>query len=1138
MEQRTPAQSPSPDRRLGKLLKTTSRQSTSASSTPSLTPVDSNLDQSGFRKSFDRGIASLKDKARRDSEPSNARRSSLDSRRPKRLSRLVPRRSKTKLRDGDNNDSSPEYSPVNERSPSLRPGKSDASSKLNLPSENASSESFSKSASSLLTDDSEAERPQSRPELASRASHKGYLTFSSPLIAAETVDPPQTSQQSSLAGQVLQDNKRLAENTSLEAISGANTAQSTSKAPTKASTFSNPDQQRPSSSASSKPSFKINTFPTERPDTPSTLITPPTPVVASSSSSPRSSPTRKSRGPAALEDLPTKPPSAKPRDSLSHRRVRSATTASSKSGGISTPLTPHVEEAKTPGGTVVQPSGSSGFLASVFSATQNAVNQISNSFNTQQAASRSRSGTASSAPSKQGDLVARPVTTERSETTRKDRDDFVPEKKEPAIATLGSGNLSLTHLGITDSASEVGVMSNGPGSNISGPRQRASMPNGASHVGAPSITPSEASAVEATVATAHGGKTPSEKSVPIIFDNNEDGARPRSLSSLPSVINGEGTPQRSVTQGTDATDGASLRRAGSVRSRISGRRLRHRNSSAAGGAIASALAASHGVIANPANRRPTGFAVANTKRNREFHKDFKSVPEDDHLIDDFSAALQREILIQGRFYISEQHICFGSNILGWTTSLVMSFDEVVAIEKKSTAIIFPNAIVIQTLHAKNIFASFLNRDATYDLLIRMWRIGHPNLKSTETGHLLDEAAADRAEMVHSPDSTASSDDESDDDDGDEDGEDHEDGTSSVGRPPSIAPEEGTEAVRVVSKAPTINGPSSVQTNGTAVKTGDGAVSNVTPNQDFPGPATHSITQCADTDTHYSNQVLDTTVPAPLGRIYNMWFGPESGKIMKKFLVDDQKSTELLMEDDGKGLGEEKKSFAYSYIKPLGPIEKGANDGQAQYGKDIAAFWRAQLAARSPAKPAKPGKPKSKKKKATIDAGNSDDAIDTSKTTGTVSGTSAGGGAFAALSGLLGPAGDVLGPLLSPSILLSVLLAIMTILYWRQSYNGVSSSDRLGLAGLTSSARLAAYDQLWHREESQLWEWLEDRLRLDDVSKPVSIPSDGNTVLKSMTDRQVDDAIRVTEERLQALKGMVQRKRGTARTDNPSSDDDK
>ncbi|KAI9033981.1 GRAM domain-containing protein [Phycomyces nitens] len=120
-----------------------------------------------------------------------------------------------------------------------------------------------------------------------------------------------------------------------------------------------------------------------------------------------------------------------------------------------------------------------------------------------------------------------------------------------------------------------------------------------------------------------------------------------------------------------------------------------------------------------------GVDLANSKRNADFHALFRSVPEQDMLIEDYGCALQKEILLQGRMYISENHVCFNANIFGWVTNLVIAVSDIVEIEKRSTAIIIPNAIQISTLHAKHSFASFLSRDQAYDLLVDVWRCVRP-----------------------------------------------------------------------------------------------------------------------------------------------------------------------------------------------------------------------------------------------------------------------------------------------------------------------------------------------------------------------------------------------------------------------------
>ncbi|KAJ7122965.1 hypothetical protein C8R44DRAFT_876157 [Mycena epipterygia] len=121
----------------------------------------------------------------------------------------------------------------------------------------------------------------------------------------------------------------------------------------------------------------------------------------------------------------------------------------------------------------------------------------------------------------------------------------------------------------------------------------------------------------------------------------------------------------------------------------------------------------------------TGFAVASNKRNADFHELFPGIPDGDYLIDDYGCALQREILIQGRIYVSENHICFHANIFGWVTDLLIPIYEITTLEKKMTAFVIPNAIRVGTARADYTFASFLSRDTTFDVIHNIWRLARP-----------------------------------------------------------------------------------------------------------------------------------------------------------------------------------------------------------------------------------------------------------------------------------------------------------------------------------------------------------------------------------------------------------------------------
>ncbi|KAG7246235.1 hypothetical protein CRUP_013835 [Coryphaenoides rupestris] len=66
-------------------------------------------------------------------------------------------------------------------------------------------------------------------------------------------------------------------------------------------------------------------------------------------------------------------------------------------------------------------------------------------------------------------------------------------------------------------------------------------------------------------------------------------------------------------------------------------------------------------------RVPAVLSPTYKQRNEDFRKLFKSLPDTERLIVDYSCALQRDILLQGRLYLSENWICFYSNIFRWET---------------------------------------------------------------------------------------------------------------------------------------------------------------------------------------------------------------------------------------------------------------------------------------------------------------------------------------------------------------------------------------------------------------------------------------------------------------------------------------
>jgi VAD1 Analog of StAR-related lipid transfer domain/GRAM domain len=617
---------------------------------------------------------------------------------------------------------------------------------------------------------------------------------------------------------------------------------------------------------------------------PTTYVTPPTPTGPRESDNPQTE-TVQVPSDAPIDTLVTTDVAPAQNKSLHYHSKSAPTVPSRLANQLPTPLTPALEEVKTPGGTLTAPQATSGFFSSMFSAAQNAATSLTNTI-ASTTVQRSRSGTnPASETEKSGEAGGEEVILSAPEQQTQARPKTPGERKPLAIETIGSGNLSLSHLGISESADP------------------SSMTSKVDVTATPQLRSDEISAKAEDDAAA--------RAVSLAYSETAAERPASSATPTPTTEQArveEQTPVRPPTE----PETSSIKRAGSVRSRLSGRRRTRGSSAATGTTTVAASAIGTGLKIN-------GFAFANNKRNEGFHNLFKSVPTEDRLIEDYSAALQREILLQGRLYISEGHVCFSSNILGWVTTLVISFDEIISIEKKSTAVFFQNGIVIQTLHARNVFASLLNRDGTYELIVNIWKVSHPNLKSSLNGNPVEDAkVGDKTEKAESvvDDDSASEEvyDEDEEESHDEDG----DGSFVEAGEGSLGGSDVGEAVRDVSRktsAAVVGAPVSGG-NAKVIDSVETVLTGATANLDFPGPATHDPTDCGDAASHHDKLLTDTTIPAPLGKVYSMMFGPASGAFMKKFLAEDQKCFELQLEDDKKGLGGEKKSRSYSYIKPL------------------------------------------------------------------------------------------------------------------------------------------------------------------------------------------------------------------------------
>ena len=124
--------------------------------------------------------------------------------------------------------------------------------------------------------------------------------------------------------------------------------------------------------------------------------------------------------------------------------------------------------------------------------------------------------------------------------------------------------------------------------------------------------------------------------------------------------------------------------------------------------------------ATPGDQRAFVKRMEEAKRNVNYRNKFW-LPPTESIEDDYSCAISKQILLHGRMYVSRGYICFYSKIFGQKTVEVVPFSEIKSIDRKNTAVFIPNAIEISTLAGeKHLFASFMFRDAAFDMLHQLW----------------------------------------------------------------------------------------------------------------------------------------------------------------------------------------------------------------------------------------------------------------------------------------------------------------------------------------------------------------------------------------------------------------------------------
>lgn len=120
------------------------------------------------------------------------------------------------------------------------------------------------------------------------------------------------------------------------------------------------------------------------------------------------------------------------------------------------------------------------------------------------------------------------------------------------------------------------------------------------------------------------------------------------------------------------------------------------------------------------------FNEAQLKMRRLF-----SMPEEEKLVNYYSCSFWRgRVPRQGWLYLSVNHLCFYSLLLGKEVTLVVPWTEVTQLEKNNT-LLFPESVRVCTRLEQHLFSMFLNISDTFRLMEQLANMAMSTLLDTE-----------------------------------------------------------------------------------------------------------------------------------------------------------------------------------------------------------------------------------------------------------------------------------------------------------------------------------------------------------------------------------------------------------------------
>lgn len=127
-------------------------------------------------------------------------------------------------------------------------------------------------------------------------------------------------------------------------------------------------------------------------------------------------------------------------------------------------------------------------------------------------------------------------------------------------------------------------------------------------------------------------------------------------------------------------------------------------------------------------------------KQKEFVKLFE-LSQEEEILYAYHCSLKEKgkLLIEGHVYLTQNYLCFYAHFFGRERKITIKWEQVKGLERKSTAKIIPNAILVRLKGNKEVlFRNFLNRHEAYTVMDRLWNKKQLSVKSTEIAQLTQQ----------------------------------------------------------------------------------------------------------------------------------------------------------------------------------------------------------------------------------------------------------------------------------------------------------------------------------------------------------------------------------------------------------------